>query len=65
MTNREQALVDELRKAYAEITELKAERFHRFNEEDCWIYLDGEDNHLESLVCPVVITAEKLIALGA
>lgn len=45
-------------------TILRTERFRRFNNDECWIYQgDGED-HLESLTCPVVISAEKLIELG-
>ncbi len=39
---------------------LRATRFKEFNNEECWIWQgDGED-HLESLVCPVVIRASDL-----
>jgi hypothetical protein len=45
-------------------TKLRTERFRNFNNDECWVYQgDGED-HLESLVCPVVISAQKLIELG-
>lgn len=58
-------LVDEIRTLHAEIVDLKIEKFRRFNEEECWIYQEDGDNYLESLVCPVVISAKKLIELGA
>ena len=66
---REQKSVNELGedniKLRDEISELKSIKFARFANEECWIYQgDGED-HLESLVCPVVISAEKLIELEA
>lgn len=34
----------------------------RFNNEECWIFDEDslEENHLESLVCPVVIRSKKL-----
>ena len=45
---------------HRENQELRNTRFVRFNEDECWIYQgDGED-HLESLVCPVVIHADVL-----
>jgi len=41
----------------------KHNRFARFGNEECWIYQgDGED-HLESLVCPVVISPKDLLEL--
>jgi hypothetical protein len=45
------------------IKDLKSEKFKRFNNEECWMYQDDEDDKLEELVCPVVISATDLIAL--
>ncbi|MEI8647439.1 hypothetical protein P4S73_04835 [Paraglaciecola sp. Hal342] len=43
-----------------EITGLRREKFKRFNEEEYWIYQEGEDNYAESLVCPVTMSADQL-----
>lgn len=44
---------------------LLAKKFSKFNGEECWIWQgDGED-HLESLVCPVVIAPTDLMAMQA
>lgn len=48
------------------IQELKEERekkFKKFNNEECWIYSKTEDNHLETLACPVVISAKDLMEI--
>lgn len=45
----------------AEILELKAKKFARFNNDECWIYQGDGDDHLESLVCPVVIAPHVLL----
>lgn len=59
------ALVAEIARKDAEIAELREKKFARFNGEDCWIFQgDGED-HLESLVCPVVISAHQLSSMFA
>lgn len=51
------------RKVEQERDELRIIKFKRFNEEECWLYRgDGED-YLESLICPVVISPEKLITI--
>lgn len=43
-----------------EVDEMRETQFRRFNNEECWIYQgDGED-YPESLICPVVISAEQL-----
>lgn len=43
-----------------EIAELRGQKFKRFNDQEYWIYQgDGED-YPESLVCPVVMSAEQL-----
>ncbi len=49
----------------AEVAELKNKKFVRFNNEECWIYQGDGDDHLESLVCPVVISADKLLDMQA
>tara|TARA_R110000822_G_scaffold58228_5_gene145758 strand:+ start:1798 stop:2286 length:489 start_codon:yes stop_codon:yes gene_type:complete len=51
------------RKVEEERDELRILKFKRFNEEECWLYRgDGED-YLDSLVCPVVISPERLITI--
>lgn len=53
-------LAEEIRHLKDEVTQLRAVKMARFNNEDCWIYQgDGED-HLESLSCPVVIYPNEL-----
>lgn len=45
------------------IQELRKKQFTRFAEDECWIWQgDGTDN-LDTLVCPVVISAAELKAL--
>lgn len=57
------SLIQDLKLKDQEIANLRATKFARFGNEDCWIYQgDGED-HLEGLVCPVVISAETLLSL--
>lgn len=46
-----------------ENSRLILEKFKRFNNEECWIFQDDDEDHLESLVCPVVISASKLSEL--
>lgn len=45
------------------LTELRERRFTRFAEDECWIYDKHGENHLESLVCPVVISPGDLLSL--
>jgi hypothetical protein len=53
-------LIKENTRLVQENFELKSIKMRRFNDKDCWIYQgDGED-HLESLVCPVVIRPQDL-----
>jgi len=40
-------------------------RFARFTNEECWIYQGDGYDHLESLTCPVVISAKELMQLIA
>jgi uncharacterized coiled-coil protein SlyX len=57
--------VDHIKSLQAEVEQLRAIKFQRFNNQDCWIYQgDGED-HLESLVCPVVVSPQKMMELQA
>lgn len=54
------AMAEENKRLATENTELRTRRFVRFNQEECWIYDITGENHLESLVCPVVISAVEL-----
>jgi len=54
-------LIDRLR---AEIARSKESQFARFADGECWIYQGDGYDYLESLTCPVVISAEKLIELS-
>jgi len=49
----------EIERQAIEISILKRSKFSRFNNDECWIY-DGQDDKLDSLVCPVVISASDL-----
>lgn len=44
-----------------ELSESNRFWFRRFHDDECWIYQEGEENWLESLVCPVVIKPTTLI----
>lgn len=46
-----------------EIRELNAKKFARFHSDECWIYQGDDEDHLESLVCPVVIAPTTLLEL--
>lgn len=55
--------VEEIKLIKQQIDELLSKKFTRFANDECWIYQgDGED-HLESLVCPVVISASQLLQI--
>lgn len=61
--SRVDGLVEQCKSLEAEVAELRSIKFKRFYNEECWIYQgDGEDN-LGSLVCPVVVSPEKMIEL--
>lgn len=60
---REETIRDIVNMNTYSLSELKEERqrkFKKFNNEECWIYSTEEDNHLETLTCPVVISAVDL-----
>lgn len=57
-------LIKENTRLYTENQILKTKKFHHFNDEDCWIYQEGGNNNLKSLVCPVIISAEFAIEIG-
>ncbi len=61
LTNSE--IIKENIRLSSELTLLKIDRFKRFSNEECWIYDEGGDNHLESLTCPVVVKASTLVKL--
>ena len=49
------------RRVEQERDELRILKFKKFNDEECWLYQGDGNDYLESLVCPVVISPEKLI----
>lgn len=57
-------LTKEVMRLQKENAQLFITRFKSFNNEECWIYQEDGDNYLESLSCPVVISAQKLMELG-
>ncbi len=54
-------IVCSYRRVKQERDELRILKFKEFNDEECWIYQGDGNAYLESLVCPVVISPEKLI----
>lgn len=69
---RKDGIMSEIEKAYrqidaltAEVAKLREQKFARFANEECWIYQGDGTDHLESLVCPVVIVPEKLLEILA
>lgn len=55
-------LVKELEQSKRQVRDLLNKKFAHFANEECWIY-QGENDQLESLTCPVVISAAKLLEL--
>ena len=45
------------------VADLKNTKFMKFNEDECWIYMEDDENNLDSLVCPVVIDPKVLMRL--
>ena len=61
----EAGFVAEINNLKEQVEELQQSKFKRFREDECWIYQgDGED-HLESLVCPVVVTVAQIKQIKA
>jgi hypothetical protein len=52
----------ELERTEKELDYWKYKKFSTFGNEECWHYT-GEEDNLHSLVCPVVISKEKLLEL--
>ncbi|QDP55930.1 MAG: hypothetical protein GOVbin8609_62 [Prokaryotic dsDNA virus sp.] len=44
----------------AENRELRRTRLKDFNNEEYWIFLDDGEDYIESLVCPITMSASKL-----
>ena len=65
LKSREKFFIDEIKNQQKTIDDYRITKFARFNNEECWVYDEdiGDDNHLESLVCPVVIRAKYLQSL--
>ena len=55
--------ISEIKRHQSEIDALKVKKFARFNNDDCWLYQGDEDDHLESLACPVVLSPQQIIDL--
>jgi len=45
-----------------EVLKMKQKQFRHFNDDECWVWdnSDIESNHIESLICPVVICPRVL-----
>lgn len=46
-----------------EIARLNAKKLTRFNDDECWIFNPDECSHPNSLVCPVVMSADDFRSL--
>lgn len=57
--------VVEIKRLKDEVNRLSAIKYKHFNNDECWLYQEDGDNHLDTLVCPVVIQPKKLAALEA
>jgi len=53
-------LLKENEKLSATVRELNLKQFRWFNDDECWIWQGDGSDHLESLICPVVISARDL-----
>jgi hypothetical protein len=62
LKSREKCFINEIKNQEKLIADYRITKFTRFNNDECWIYDEdiGDENHLESLVCPVVIRAKFL-----
>jgi len=54
-----------LENSYDKLREVRVEKFKRFNDEEYWIFQDDEEDYIDSLICPVVMSASKLRELLA
>lgn len=57
------SFADEVRLLGEEVDNLRAKKFAHFRNDECWIYQGDDEDHLESLTCPVVISAYDLMKL--
>lgn len=46
-----------------QIEDLKNKKFARFANEECWIFQKDGDNGLDTLLCPVAISAKDLLEI--
>ena len=60
LTAKGNAFVIENARQAEKIGRLTAEKFRRFNNEECWIYQRNGENHLGTLTCPVVISPDRM-----
>ena len=63
LTAKSNSFVIENARQAEKIDRLTAEKFRRFNGEECWIYQRTGENHLGTLTCPVVISPEALLSM--
>ena len=54
-----------LENSYDKLREVRVEKFKRFNEDEYWIFQDDGEDYIDSLMCPVVMSASKLRELIA
>lgn len=43
-----------------QVDELKRKRFWHFNNEECWAWDSDGNNYIDSLFCPIVISAQDM-----
>jgi len=52
--------IEHIKSLEAEVAKLRSIKFKRFSNQDYWIYQGDGSDHLESLVCPVVMSAQQV-----
>lgn len=43
----------------SDLRELRRKQFRRFDDDEYWIFMDDGEDYPESLICPVVISAQQ------
>lgn len=61
LRRREDGFIEHIKQLEKQVAELRAIKFCRFGNEDYWIYQGDGSDHLESLVCPVVVSPQQMI----
>lgn len=47
-----------------EIERLREVKFFYTSHDGCWIWMNSEPNHIESLICPIIIKKDDLIRIA-